>query len=216
MTAAEDVIRFYFSFRSPYSWLATVRIQRALEGLPVELAYIPVFPPPDFPNDPAAVPNKLKYIQLDCARIADAYGIRNSFDGDGPMDCDWIRPHAAFLYAADQGAGEAFIAKLYDARFGEARNVGDDAVMREAAESCGIDADATIAAADDEETQKRVWLGMMQGMGDDEIFGVPYFVYRGERFWGNDRIDWLVRAIKKAHGQSVVNLTKDNLQPLDR
>ena len=31
------------------------------------------------------------------------------------------------------------------------------------------------------------------------MFGVPLFVYRGEPFWGNDRIEWLVRAIRTAH-----------------
>jgi 2-hydroxychromene-2-carboxylate isomerase len=45
---------------------------------------------------------------------------------------------------------------------------------------------------------------------------VPYFVYRGETFWGNDRIDWLVRAIRRAHGMPVVDLSRDVLAPLDR
>ncbi len=54
-----DHVRFYFSFRSPYAWLAFHQAPPALRELPVELKLVPVFPPPDFPNDPTAVPNKM-------------------------------------------------------------------------------------------------------------------------------------------------------------
>ena len=32
--------------------------------------------------------------------------------------------------------------------------------------------------------------------GTDGVFGFPFFLFRGQRFWGNDRIEWLVRAIQ--------------------
>ena len=214
MPGPEDAIRLYFSFRSPYSWLAFVRVEPALAGLPVTLEYLPVFPPPDFPNDPAAVPNKLAYIQQDVARQAASYGF--SVKLPEKLDCDWIRPHAAFLYALDQGKGREFGRALFEARFMEGRDVGEDSVMAEVAAAQGLDAGALVAAAGDPVYQTRVVTGMIQGVKDDAIFGVPYFVYRGERFWGNDRIDWLVRAIRCAHGMPVVDLTRDFLQPLDR
>ena len=90
MTDTREPVRFYFSFRSPYSWLAMLRIEQALAKLPVRLEYLPVFPPPDFPNDPAAVPNKLKYIQLDTARIAQEYGFPTQ--PLGALDTNWVRP----------------------------------------------------------------------------------------------------------------------------
>jgi 2-hydroxychromene-2-carboxylate isomerase len=34
---------------------------------------------------------------------------------------------------------------------------------------------------------------------EDGVFGFPFFVYAGQKFWGNDRIEWLVRAIRKDH-----------------
>jgi len=42
------------------------------------------------------------------------------------------------------------------------------------------------------------------------------FVFRGETFWGNDRIDWLVRAIRKTRGLPVVDLRGNMNAPLDR
>ena len=86
-----DVVRFYFSFRSPFAWLAYHLAPRALRELPVELQPIPVFPPPDFPNDPAAVPAKLEYIsQHDMPRIAEAYGFKLA--PLAQFDVDWMPP----------------------------------------------------------------------------------------------------------------------------
>jgi 2-hydroxychromene-2-carboxylate isomerase len=214
MIAASDTVRFYFSFRSPYSWLAMLRIEQALADLPVQLQYLPVFPPPNFANDPTAVPNKLKYIGQDVRRIAEAYGLRAL--PPTKLDCEWVRPHAAYLYAAEQGKGLPFALSLYAARFMHEQDVGEDAVMAAVAREHGLDAAALVRAAGDAAYQTRVVEGMIQGATENSIFGVPYFVYRGETFWGNDRIEWLARTIRRAHGMPVVDLSKDLLQPLDR
>jgi 2-hydroxychromene-2-carboxylate isomerase len=214
MTEPRETVRFYFSFRSPYSWLALLRAEQALAALPVALEYIPVFPPPNFANDPAAVPNKLKYIQQDTARIAAAYGFTTQ--PLATMDTDWVRPHAAYLYAADHGKGRAFAQALFEARFVRGLDVGDDAVMGEVARGLELDAAALLAAASDVAYQTRVVQGMIRGATEDSIFGVPLFVFRGEPFWGNDRIEWLVRSIRRAHGLPVVDLSSDWLRALDR
>src|SRR3954467_14170650 len=165
MIAASDTVRFYFSFRSPYSWLAMRCIEQALADLPVQLEYLPVFPPPNFANDPTAVPNKLKYIRMDVARIAQAYGYAT---GDqAPLDCEWVRPHAAFIYAQDRSKAKAFSLGLYEARFGRGLDVGQDAVMAQVADACGLDATALVAAAGDVAYQTRVVEGMIKGVQED-------------------------------------------------
>jgi 2-hydroxychromene-2-carboxylate isomerase len=214
MAEPRDNVRFYFSFRSPYSWLAWLRVDHALQGLDVTLERLPVFPPPNFANDPAAVPNKLAYIRKDTARIAEAYGFTAA--PEIKLDTDWVRPHAAYVYAQDQAKGLAFGRGLFEARFVHGLDVGEDAVMAEVARALALEADPLVAAAADPVYQTRVVQGMIQGAQEDSIFGVPYFVFRGETFWGNDRIEWLVRAIRKARGLPVVDLRDNMLAPLDR
>ena len=208
-----ETVRFYFSFRSPYSWLAFVRIDAALAGLPVTLDRIPVFPPPNFPNDPSKIPAKATYIRTDVGRIAEAYGL--AYQMPAKLDCEWVRPHAAFVFAKDAGKDLDFGNALFAARWSRGLDVGENPVMQAAAVSVGLDATALLAAADDEAFHKRVWEGMIQAAGEDGIFGVPYFVFRGDRYWGNDRIEWLVRAIRRVHGMPVADLS-DPLTPLDR
>jgi 2-hydroxychromene-2-carboxylate isomerase len=200
-------IRFYFSFRSPYAWLALHRLGPALRGLPVAIEYIPVYPPKEFPNDPAAVPAKLAYIARDAARTAEAYGLTVRFPES--LDTDWARPHAAFLYADSEGCGPAFAVEVFAARFSRGLDVGEDQTLADAALACGLDPTSTLKAAASPETQQRVMAGIARGLTEDGLFGVPTFAYRGETFWGNDRIEWLVRAIQRDAGMAVPNLGSD-------
>ncbi len=204
--AESEVVRFYFSFRSPYAWLALHRLPEALRGLPVRVESIPVFPPKDFPNDPAALPAKLSYVFADIERMAEAYGLTVCWPQQ--VDTDWPRPHAAFLYAEAAGRGWAFASEAFAARFSRGLDVGTDETLAAVAASSGLDAAGVLRAADDPEWQQRVFSGMQQGLAEG-LFGVPIFIYRGERFWGNDRLDWLLRAIRRHRGESVPDLRQN-------
>jgi len=204
-----ETVKFYFSFRSPYAWLAFHRVQPAFAGLPVQVRRIPVFPPKDFPNDPAALPSKAAYIGEDVARIAGAYGLRVTRPKS--LDTDWMRPHAAYLHAEDNGRGIAFGGAVYAARFSDGQDVGDDDVLRRVARSCDLDPDAVLHACDDPALHERVMQGITEGL-QDGIFGVPFFIYRKQKFWGNDRLEWLLRAIAQDAGRAAPDLKADLLQ----
>ena len=195
---ADESIRVYFSFRSPYAWLGVHRIGRALDSLPVELDWIPVFPPPDMPNNPTNNPLKVVYIQRDVERTAESYGLPVKWPP--AIDVDWYRPHAAFLHAKDRGLGEAFAARLFAARFQQGLDCSTDETLSSAAAAADLEPEAVLAAARDEALHKRVDEGMRRGLGEDGLFGVPLFIYRGEPFWGNDRIEGLVRAVRRGAG----------------
>jgi 2-hydroxychromene-2-carboxylate isomerase len=194
-----DVVRFYFSFRSPYAWLAFHLAPRALRDLPVELKPIPVFPPPSFPNDPLAVPAKAEYIaRHDVPRLAEAYGLKAARPAQLDV-VDWMPPHAMWLYAAEQGAGERFGAEIFAARFSRSEDLTSRAVLASAARAAGLDPETTLAAGADPARHQQIGAGMLQGM-QDGLFGVPFFTFREERFWGHDRIEWLARSVARAHG----------------
>ena len=70
-------IRFYFSFRSPYAWLAAERLDAEFADLGVEIDSIPIYPTPEtFPNDPVATPNKSAYVFQDVTRLTRAMGLK--------------------------------------------------------------------------------------------------------------------------------------------
>ncbi len=190
----DTVIRFYFSFRSPYAWLAAERLDAEFGDLPVSLELVPIYPTPgEFPNDPTMVPAKLAYIVQDILRLAREQGFRVRFPPPG--DPDWSLSHAAFLMAAQLGDGKAFLRSMFRKRFVEGLDLGDSEIIRSAAREAGLDGDVVTAAANSADLRMQVGQGWRQAVEQDRIFGVPSFVYAGKLYWGQDRMHVLRRAI---------------------
>jgi len=190
----QQYIRFYFSFRSPYAWLAAERLDAEFGDLDVPIERIPVYPTPGvFPNDPAAIPAKLAYIVQDISRLVRERGLTVRFPPAG--DPDWSLPHAAFLGAQQQGAGQPFMLEAFRKRFCEGLDLGDDDVIAAAAQRAGLDRDIILAAAHSDALRSEASDGFRLGAERDGIFGVPSFVYAGKLYWGQDRMHFLRAAV---------------------
>jgi 2-hydroxychromene-2-carboxylate isomerase len=190
-------IRFYFSFRSPYAWLAAERIERELADFTLELELVPLFPTPEtFPNDPVLLPNKVRYMLQDVVRLAKEYELPLRFGA--ALEADWPKAHAAFLGAQELGAGRRFMLEMFRARFGRACDLGSNEVIAEVATRCELPAERLLAAAHSPSLQLLVSEAFLRGQQRDGIFGVPSFVYRNQLFWGHDRLGSLRRALAEA------------------
>ena len=196
-------VTLFYSFRSPYSWLGFHRARRVLPALDVELRSVPVFPPPGLVTASTSTPRRLAYTLEDSARVARAYGLIVRWPEE--MDTDWVRPHASAYWAAAAGRGDAFIAAAFAARFERGLDLGSATVLQGLARDIDLDGEACVAAADDPERHRQVWQGMAEAQATG-IFGVPTFDFEGQTFWGNDRLEWLIRAIEQSRGRAVPDL----------
>ncbi len=190
-TMESHAVRFYFAYNSPYAFLANTRLEREL-GPGVAVQYKPVYSPrtgggPDL-NSP-----RLRYMFEDVRRFADAYGLRMN---PGPF-ADSGQACRGFLFARDEGRGKAYHDGVYTARFLEAGDIGDRDVLADVAERAGLDRARFLAALDGPR-----WEAALAASNEDAhadgVFGFPFFVFQGQHFWGNDRIEWLARAIEAA------------------
>ena len=76
----EGSIRFYFSFRSPYAWIAADRLEAELGALQVPVDPVPIFPTPDlFPTDPSGLKAKVAFLVQDVRRLARDYSLTVQF-----------------------------------------------------------------------------------------------------------------------------------------
>lgn len=197
----QNSIRFYFSFRSPYAWLATERLESELGDLRVEIVRLPIYPTPElFPNDPGAMPDKVAYMVQDIRRLARERGLAVRFPS--AADPDWSISHAAFLAAERQGAGHRFMLEVFRKRFCEGLDLGEDSVIADAARRVGLDADTIVSAAHAEELRAEASAGWRLGIERDRIFGVPSFVYAGKLYWGQDRMHFLRSAVARKSGRA--------------
>ena len=191
---SENSIRFYFSFRSPYAWLAAERLESELGDLGVPVELLPIYPTADlFPNNVAATPEKVAYIVQDIRRLTRERGLTVRFPS--PADPDWSLSHAAFLHAQHQGAGHRLMLELFRKRFAEGLDLGEDAVIADAAREAQLDPGAIVSGAHSEQLRAEASAGWRRAVERDRIFGVPSFVYAGKLYWGQDRMHFLRSAV---------------------
>ena len=184
-------VRAWFSFRSPYSYLGMHKALKA--GLPLHL--VATWPEGEVAS--TSTPRRMNYLIEDCARLFDDEGIPFA----PPVDVEkWIRPHGAFHVAVQQGKGEAFMMRAYQARWSESKDLGNPTTIAELAEEVGLDPQSAADAMDDPAVHEEM-LAIRKKFAQDEPVGVPFFVYEGQRFWGQDRVDALLRHIAKFHGR---------------
>jgi 2-hydroxychromene-2-carboxylate isomerase len=191
-----DRARVFFSFRSPFSWLALELLLRAVPGAFDEIEFIP-FWEPDADTRQAlemrgaamhyVAMSKAKhlYILHDTQRLARRLGMKMTW----PVDiAPWWEPaHLGWLEARRLGRGREFYDAVIAARWLRGENISEPAVVRAAARSAGLDEDRIAAATHDPRIRAEGVACLAQAYEDD-IFGVPFFRLGRNRFWGFDRV----------------------------
>jgi 2-hydroxychromene-2-carboxylate isomerase len=194
---ARKQVKYYFAFQSPFAALADSRIDDLVAQTGGELVPIPVVPPPAAPPTGLAAQIyefKIGYIREDAARWARKLGLRWKEPPLGSIDT--TDAAAGYYFAREQGRERQYRNAVFRARWSEGRNIADRTVLAECAAQAGLTRPAYSAALDDARYRDEVPKALMQCM-QDRIFGVPIFIVDGTRFWGNDRIDFMLEALRQ-------------------
>lgn len=85
---------------------------------------------------------------------------------------------------------------LLRAIWAEERNAADAATLTEVLANRGLDAAALLAHARSAEVAARYVQNSQEAIARG-LFGSPTYVYRDELFWGQDRLDFLERALAR-------------------
>jgi len=196
----------FWSFRSPYSYLATPRLVALQRVYDVDITVRPVYPialrmPGFFKKvNPLWPP----YLMRDCARIAEMHGLPFAWPSPDPI----VQDLATLEVAAEQpyihrltrlgvaaqraGHGLAFIAEVSKLTFGGVKNWHEGDHLAHAAAHAGLDLAALDAAISADpaghEAEIEANEAAQRAAGH---WGVPLMVFRGEPFFGQDRLDVL-------------------------
>ena len=81
----------------------------------------------------------------------------------------------------------------------EDRNVADHDTLRAIANGIGMDGDALMAATENEEVKAEYEANTEEAMAIS-VFGAPTYVFEGELFWGQDRLELLEWRLTQALG----------------
>lgn len=208
-------IDLFWSFRSPYSYLATGRLVALANDHDLDLAVRPVLPLAV--RDPAFFervnPLWPPYLLRDTRRIADRLGIDYGWPRPDPVVMDPVtRRHPAeqpYIHrltrlgvaAAERGRGLPFIDEVSRVIFGgKVEGWHQGAHLAEAAARAGLDLAELDRAI---EAEPGRYVAAIERNQEDlraaGHWGVPTMVFRGEPFFGQDRIDDLVWRLEQ-HG----------------
>jgi 2-hydroxychromene-2-carboxylate isomerase len=196
--------RFYFSFRSPYSWLAYRDLTARHPQLCDRLSWVPFWEPDEQLRTALAEAGeqfpyvdmsraKSRYILQDVRRLARARGIVLAWPVD--RQPHWEVAHLAYLLAAQQGHGPAFVERVYAARWEQGRDISDPATIADIAAGLGQDPEPYASVAADPRLRVEA-LDILLDVVADGVFGVPFFVHGQDRYWGVERLEEFVAALR--------------------
>lgn len=196
-------IDYYFSLISPWTYLGARRLEQiaarhgaAIRPMPVDFGRI--FPATGGLPLAKRAPERQKYRMMELIRWRDFLGVPLNLQ---PKHFPAAERQAALAtVAVRQAHGDEAALKLAHAVLGavwaEERDIADPATLEQLIDRVGLGGAATlkaagapdVAAAYDADIEAALRRG---------VFGAPTYVYRDELFWGQDRLEFLDRALAR-------------------
>ena len=196
MDAENETLKFYYDFKSPFTYLALGPALELERSHRVKLHFIPRDFEPRVayggeleqrqPHDW----NKVRYLYADARRFANERGIiirgpQKLFDSRLAM--------MSGIYAQHHGRFREYAPRVFERFFKRELNIEDPAAIAEVLRECSLNVSDFIHYAASKGPEE---LESARAQADrDGVFGVPTILVAGEPFWGNDRIDWVIKKL---------------------
>ncbi len=192
-------VDYYLTLTSPWTYLGSARFEAMARAHGAEIRVKPVNYGVIFPRTgglplPKRAPERQAYRLMELKRWRAHLGIPLNLhpkhfpapDGDA----------ACMVLAAEKTGGDPL--RLAHAILGavwtEDKDITDGATLVAIAESSGHDGRALRAVAEDPET-KAAYDAQTEAAIERGVFGAPTYIYQDELFWGQDRLEFLDRAL---------------------
>ncbi len=192
-------IEVYYSFQSPYSYLALESIYNIEDRYDVTLLWQPFSakaagqPLPPTP----VVPEKLQYLFEDTKRFADDHSIPLKFPEGWPEnEFDPGRAIRGALIAQDLEVLKEYNYKVFHKWWGLGENPNDENFTTELCEELDIDLGEFLSKVSSSDTRERV-KGVYKRGRKFNIFDTPTLLIENERFVGLDKIQYVESRLSK-------------------
>jgi 2-hydroxychromene-2-carboxylate isomerase len=182
-------IDYYMSPGSPWTYLGHARFAEIAKRHGASVNVKPVDFGVIFPQSgglplPKRAPQRQAYRLVELRRWMQHLGVPLIIQPKNfPVNAG---PAAALICAAPENKRMALTGELLAALWKDDRNLADPEVLKQLGAKYGA------AAGDEAKYQAFTQDALQRG-----VFGAPSYVYRDEIFWGQDRLDFLDRALAK-------------------
>jgi 2-hydroxychromene-2-carboxylate isomerase len=190
-------LEFFYDFVSPYSYLASTRIEAAVARVGGTVRFRPFLLGGVFGatgnRAPLEVAAKERHMWVDLERWARRVGVTLRRPSRFPLLP--VLPLRAAFAAEQAGALVPFTHAVFRAYWVDGKDYGDPAVLAEVASTAGLNGAALVAAAP---SFKDALKAQTQEAIDRGAYGAPALFVGEEMFIGNDRVEFAVDALAAA------------------
>lgn len=205
----------FWSFRSPWSYLATPRLAEWAQTYDLQVRFRPVYPiairTPEFFG--TVHPLWFSYFQTDVFRVAEFLGLPLIWPDPDPVVTDAGRTSRSFpeeqpyihrltrlgVLAEERGCGIRFADQISRLIWSGTKDWHEGDHLAEATARAGLDLAELDPIAEAE--AERLTTAIEQNQTDHDAaghWGVPTCAFQGEAFFGQDRLDVLLWRLQKA------------------
>lgn len=194
MSMSADPIEFWFDFGSGYAYFAHLEIGRIERGTGCPVLWRPFMLGTAFKVTGAqglsSTPMKGDYARRDWQRLAAMKDVRFAPPANHPVVA--LAPGRIFygLEGRDSTIADRFAAACFRHYYNHSEDITDDDVLIRCLEDAGTSG-SSLAFARDEHCKAILKCRSEEALSKG-VFGSPFFLWRGEPFWGADRIDMLI------------------------
>lgn len=194
-------IEYYLSLNSPWSYLGSARLQAMAKAHNATVIVKParygaIFEQTGGLPLPKRAPARQAYRLMELKRWRDHLGIPITIQPKG-FPSDEVAATRLVIAAAAQGKNAiGFAHELGRGLWELEKTLSDPADIASAAERCNLDLASVRAAAPRDADLDKLWdKNTADGLAKG-VFGAPAYVLpSGEIFWGQDRLEFLQRAL---------------------
>lgn len=194
-------IEYYFSPMSPWAYLGHERLNTIANRVGANIELRPVDPMKLFAAT-GGVPVAKRPIQRQKYRIYELNRWKSFLQSPIIIEPDFFpyNPVTASLVviATDklfgQDKGMLITQKLMEGCWVHNRDMGSDEEIRNCIEACDIDSETVMQSITTQETMNQYDENTELAIKND-VFGAPTYRIDGEPFWGQDRLDFVERAL---------------------
>ena len=189
---------FFFDFISPYSYLAHKQIRNIEYQYKIEINYMPILLGGLLSlaeiKAPAFIPSKAKFMIKDCKLFAEKLNIKFKFNSYFPIQS--LNLMRGVLIAIKENKKSLYIDKFFDACWKDGLNLNDQKIVDKILEDLSFDLETFKLKISEQkikdELKKKTKDAFLKG-----IFGTPSFIINNKMFWGQDRLEFVLKEAQK-------------------
>ncbi len=189
---------FYFDFVSPYSFLAHKEIRKIERKNSIKVKYKPILLG-GLHNlhgikAPAFIPAKAKHMIRDCKLVAEKNKINFKFNSYFPIAS--LNLMRGVLVAEEDNFKNYYIDNIFNSIWQDGLNMNDENIFQKVLKNLNVNPKTFLLRLTSSSIKDSLKKKTNEAY-EKSIFGAPTFVSNNKIFWGQDRIEFVLKEASK-------------------